>query len=269
MNDGKYEEALQTLQTIAIHAESINKILTLFDKVQCLIKVNQVDEAVVAAFKILSLIEAHILTIEFKDSFNDIYKRLDKLIEILIEIKQTNCILPLSQCQFNLSRNLSKGNELLIKLSDIGINFLNVMKKLNSQNKPEEIKEYYPLMDEISETMQMTTDVDLKKKCKLCVLFLHRFGYCLNIAEDWIKSIAVHEQAIGIFKTVFANKAYEFVQVGHCYKNVGVAYKNLGKLEIARSCFEEAILVYKKANFVDINYKQNCLQSTEKLLKTC
>ena len=269
MNDGKYEEALQTLQTIAIHAESIDIVLTLFDIVQCLIKVNQNDEAFAVVFQILSLIETHILTIEFKDLFNDIYKKLEKLIETLIEIEQTNCILPLTQCQFDFSRNLSKGDELLVKLNNIGINFLNLMKKLSSQNKAEEIKEYYPLMDEISETMQMTTDVDLKEKSKLCASFLQNFGYCLSTAKDWIKSIAVNEQAIGIFKTAFSNKAYEFEKVGHCYHNVGIAYKNLGQLEIARSCFEEAILVYKKANIVDLNFKQNCLQNTERLLKTC
>ena len=268
MNDGKYKEALQTLKTIAIHAESINEVLTLFDIVQCLIKVNQNDEAFAVVFQILSLIEVHISTIEFKDLFNDIYKKLDKLIETLIEIKQTNCILPLSQCQFDLSRNLLKGNELLIKLNNIGINFSKVIEKLNSQNKPEEIKKYYPLMDKISETMQMTTEVDLKEKCKLCASFLQQFGYCLSITKDWIKSIAVHEQAIGIFKTAFANKAYEFVEVGECYNNVGIAYKNLDKLEIARFCFEEAISVYKKANFVDINHKKNCLQNTENWLKT-
>ena len=160
MNDGKYEEAIQTLQTIIIHAEPVNKILTLFDKVQCLIKANQIDERLVVFYQISSLIEAHISTIKFKDSFNHIYKSLDKLIETLIEIKQTNCIFSLIHCQFNLCQNLFEG-ELLFELEDIGFNFQNILKKLKSQNKAEEFKKYFPLMDEILETMLMITEVDL------------------------------------------------------------------------------------------------------------
>ena len=270
MNDGKYEEALQTLQTIIIHAKSVNTILALFDKVQCLIKVNQTVKGIAfVALRILPLIEALYSTNEFKDSLDEIYKKSDKLIETLIETKLSNCILPISQCQFDLSRNLLKGEKLLIKLKDIGYKFSKIAEKLNSQNKPKEIKEYYPLMIEILETMQMTTEVDLIEKSKLCASFLQKFGYCLGKTEDWINSIAVHEQAIGILKTAFDSQAYEDENLGHCYSNVGIAYKSLGKLEKAKSCFKEAILVYKRANFMDINHKQNCLQNTERLLKTC
>ena len=269
MNNGKYNEALQKFQRIISDETPVNKILILFDAIQCLIKIKQIDKAFNVAFQVLSLIKDHNSTNEFKDSFDKIYTNLDKLIETLIDEKKTDCILTLIKCQYDLSRNLSQNANLLTKLRNIGTNVLNVSEKLKSQNKTKKIKEYFPLMDEILETMLMTIDVDLKEKSKLCASFLHFYGSCLNVTKDWINSIAVHNQAIGSLKTGFATKAYEIQELGHLYYNVGIAYKKQDMLEKARTCYEEAISVYKKANFTNISLKQKYLKNAKMMLQSC
>ena len=220
-------------------------------------------------YLLLKSFEVHYLTNEFNNLFDKIYKNLDKLIENLIEIKQTNCILPLIKCQFDLSQNLCEGKDLLVNLSDIGINVQNVSVKLKTQNQENEIKEFFPLMDEILEIMQMASDVDIKEKCQLCASFLQIYGSCLNHTEDWIKSISVHYQAIGILKTGLATEAYEFEILGHCYNNIGIAYKSLSILKKAKFYFGKAISVYQETNFTDPNHQKDCIENTEKWLKSC
>ena len=234
-----------------------------------MIKIKQINKAFNVAFHVSSLINNHYSTNEFKDSFDKIYTNFDKLIETLIDKKKTDDILRLIKCQYDLSRHLSQKENLLIKLRNIGTNVLNVSEKLKSQNKTENIKEYFPLMDEIMETMLMTIDVDLKEKSKLCASFLHFYGSCLNVTKDWINSIAIHNQAIGSLKTGFATKAYEIQELGHLYYNVGIAYKKQDMLEKARTCYEEAISVYKKANFTNVSRKQKCLKDAKMMLQCC
>ena len=269
MKNGKYKKALKTFKTIIIREKPVNKILRSFDTIQCLIKVNEIHEAFATVFRVLSLIDDHCSTNEFKDSFDKIYTNLDKLIETLIEIKKTDSIHHLIECQYNLSRKLCERKNLLIKLRDIGTQCLNVSEKRRSQNKTKKFKEYFPLMDKILETILMTTDVGLKEKSKLCASFLYFYGSCLNDTKDWINAIAVDNQAIGILKTGFDAEAYKIEELGHLYYNVGIAYRKKRMFEKARICFEKALLVFQKAYFTDVSRREKCLQNTKTMLRRC
>ena len=136
---------------------------------------------------------------------------------------------------------------------------------LSDLDKEDEIRNCFPLMDKILETMQMITDVDLKKKSKRCASFLQYYGSCCNYANNWMKSVELHNRAIGILKTTFANEANNMQLLAICYHNLGNAYKHLNYYSLAKTSVESAVLIHEKIVLTDKSNASN-LKGSQNLL---
>ena len=268
INLKRYEEAIQTLQAIFLQADPVNQILTLFDKIKCLIETNQTNDALVCGFEILSLIESNIATVVFKSSFEQIETNLESLIENFIKIKQDVCIVSMMECWFGLVQNFMKDKPLLTRIVDIGTLIVNQSEILMSQNKAVDIKEFYLLMDKMYKKMQMTDMDDFKFKSIKVNSFLQRYGMICDYARDWYKSVEIHNQAISVLATALGAEAEKYQRFGHCYHNLGVAWKNLDAKDKAKICYEKSIKVYKKAtDYNNVEARKKHLDNTKRNLQ--
>ena len=251
MNDD-YESALTTIETYIVNAERIEKVLSLFDRVQCLMKLNQVDHALATAIQILSFIESNSSTCEFKNSVEKIESNMENLFQNLNSIPDTKLYIFLSDSWIKLVKSFFFQKTLFLKLEKICIQISKRAELLANQAREREIEKYYSLMDEILECMELTANIDnLKFKFKLIANVFQIYGSCYNYASDWLKSIEISNHAIMLLKCAFANEANQYQTLGHCYRNVGTAYCNLNETDKAKSCFKRALEVYKKASDYD------------------
>ena len=246
MNDD-YKSALSTLETYIVNAKPMEKLLSLFDKIHCLMKLNQVDRALATAIELLSFIESNFSSSELKNSVEKIEFNMENLFQNFIHIQNPKLFMFLSKCWIKLVRNFFSQKALFLKLEKISIQISKKVQLLANQAQEKEIEEYYSLMDKIQECMEMTENIDdLKFKFKHIVSMLQIYGACCNHASDWSKSIEIHNNAIMLQKCAFAKEANQYQVLGHCYNNVGRAYRNLNKTDKARSCFKKAVEIYKK-----------------------
>ena len=81
-------------------------------------------------------------------------------------------------------------------------------------------------MDKVLKKMQRIGDVDLKVKCKKIARFLKTYGYCCLQVPDYDKSIEIYKQAASLLESTFGDDANHYKVLGHCYHNLGAAYKN-------------------------------------------
>ena len=251
MNDD-YKSALSTLETYIVNAKPIEKLLSLFDKIHCLMKLNQVDRALATAIELLSFIESNFSSSELKNSVEKIESNMENLFQNFIYIQNPKFFMFLSKCWIKLVKNFFSQKSLFLKLEKISIQISKKAELLANQAQEKEIEEYYPLMDEIQECMEMTENIDdLKFKFKLIANVLQIYGACCNYASDWSKSIEIHNNAIMLQKCAFAKEANQYQVLGHCYNNVGRAYRNLYGTDKARSSFKKAVEIYKEATDYD------------------
>ena len=249
MTKGNYVEALQTLQTIIVNVDNVEKLLCLFDRAECQIKLKQCEIALVTANEILSLIETNSSSNEFKNSIKKIELNVENLVQSLNHIQQTDFLILLVKCWIVLVKTFFEQHVFLSKLETICLSISNITTELINQVREKEIKEYFPLMDEILEIIKCrpTKDVDLKMKCNSMANIMQIYGSCCNDASDWSKSIEIHNKAITMKETACTDKEHCCQMLGHCYNNTGRAYSNLKKTEKARSCFEKAVRIYRNA----------------------
>ena len=116
MTNDNYESACKTLETYIVNAERVEKLLSLFDKVQCLMKLNKVDDALVTAILILTVIETNFSTCEFKKSVEKIEPNMESLFQNLICIADTKFLIFWLKCWIKLVKNSFSQKILFIKL---------------------------------------------------------------------------------------------------------------------------------------------------------
>ena len=154
------------------------------------------------------------------------------------------------------------------KLRRIGGEMQHIAMELNKQNKRNDFKQQYPVMDKILKEMQQISDVDLKVKCKEIAWFLAYYGFCCNKVADYDKSIEIHKQAISLMESTFGDNANHYQVLGHCYNNLGAAYKNSNKLVEAKQSYETAVKVYEEVKECDDeNIKMENILFTSRLLE--
>ena len=192
-----YKSALSTLETYIVNAKPMEKLLSLFDKIHCLMKLNQVDCALATAIELLSFIESNFSSSKLSNSVEKIEFNMENLFQNFIYIQNPKFFMFLSKCWIKLVKNFFSQKALFLKLEKISIQISKKAELLANQAQEKEIEEYYPLMDEIQECMEMTENIDdLKFKFKLIANVLQIYGACCNYASDWSKSIEIHNNAI-------------------------------------------------------------------------
>ena len=248
MKDGKYDLALQTIQTIITHDSSVNKIPPLFDKIKCHMEIGQIDEAKNSLTDLVNMIDSKLPSDQLTVITDEFDEKIKSIIIKFVECRRIDTAVALVKCRFKLVIAFFTGESRLWKLKNIGYLMKEIAIQLSNQQKPDKIRQNYSLMDKILKEMQKINDVDMKLKCRQVTWFLMRYGFCCNEAKDWMKSIEIHKQAIVVMETAFAEEATRCQVLGNCYNNLGVAYKNCNRLDEAKVCYQRAIEIFNKAN---------------------
>ena len=244
MNDGKFDEALQTLKTIIIQETPINKMMPLIDKIRCQIEIDQIDDAVETCKEYIKTVDSQLGSEEMEGIVKKCDEGVVKVIEMLLEIKRINSAYLLLKCRLDIAKRYYEAKPRLLKLENIGYFITKIAIELSNRNRLEEIKSYYNLLDEVYVEMQKVESIDLKLKCEDVAWFLMHYGFCCNECKDWDKSIEIQSKAISIMETAYGEEAIFYRVLGNCCNNLGVAYENSGRLAEAKNCFQQAIDIY-------------------------
>lgn len=268
LQDEKYEDTLKFFDALVPFDKPYKKILTLFDLAKGQKEMGEADRLDETAADIMTQIDSNMAVMDSDLAFDQIYKKLQEAVLDFIKIKKYYWVSKFLNYQLKLVKNFARADSKLIKLECIGFLMTELAEQLSKDNTPNEIKKYYILIDETLNEMRMTCTLDLEWKCKHVAAMLNRYGYYCIKANDEPKAIVLFNQAIVLMETVFGHKVEEQSVMGHCFKNLGVAYLNSQQPHQARIYFEYAVEIYEGAkDWEDDEVMIGCLTEATNHLK--
>ena len=243
----KFNEAINTWRIIITHCQHINKILPLVSIIGCLLKIGELDEAIVSSVELVSLLESaadQILPIK-----EECDRGICEIVENFVEFKQCDVIFQLLQCRFTVLKLHYNGEVMLSRMVNVSFLMTEVAIIVKS---PAEIKLFtkkYKFLDDILLFMQNspTTNMSHEIKCEHVSAFLHNYGYCCNKVKDYFRATMLFNQAIASRKLVFGDKSNNNQCFGHYYNSLGFALENSNHLLEAKTAYKTSIEIYKQA----------------------
>ena len=249
IDDEKYNEALQILKTIIIQEKATNKkILPMIEKGRCEIERHSYSDAETTFQEIEKLTESKAFENENNETKKKCHSELDLLVKRLIEIEQINLALLLVENQLNLIKHSFSALEKLSKLKNLGISLKDMSKILHYKNDSKIVKELYSLFDKVLNGLQSLDDIDLRIKTRHIGWFMMYYGTSCNYLQDFNKAIVVFPKLIFLMKTVFGDKAADFLVYGMCHHNYANALKETNRLIEAKEMFEETLKIYEQVS---------------------
>ena len=144
----QFNEAVNMWRTIIGICQHINKIPPLVSMIDCLLKIGELDEAVVSCVELVSLLETT------ADQVHPIIEECDlgihNLVEKFLKLRKFNVIFQLLQCRFKLLKRHYNEEDKFDKLSYINVLMMYVAEVgVVSSNEIESFTEHHGFLDDI------------------------------------------------------------------------------------------------------------------------
>ena len=243
--------------------------------ISCLLKVGELDEAVVGSVELVSLLETTVNQIQSIKEECD--RGICNLVEKFLKFKNFYVIFQLLHCRFNLLKRYYTGKLVLQKMCNISILTTKVTEAVRCSGEIELIKKQYEFLDNILLFLQNlpVTNVTYENKCDKVALFLDNYGYCCYQINDYVKAIMLHNQAIASRKLAFGENSNSYKNFANSYNNLGCALENFNLFSEAKTAFLSSIEIKMQTRDYEneeernksISMTQNNLQRVENKLK--
>ena len=220
----------------------------MIEKARCEIEGRLYSDAKTTFKEIEKLTESKAFENENDETKQKFYDELDLLVRRLIEIEQIGLSLMLVESQLNQIKYSISALDKLNRLKNLGISLKDMSKTLHHKNDSKIVKELYSLFDKVLNDMQSINDIDLKIKIKHIAWFMHYYGISCNVMKDFNKAIVVFPKLIFLMKTIFGDKAADFLVYGMCHHNYAAALKETNRLIEAKEMFEETLKIYEQVS---------------------
>ena len=150
-------------------------------------------------------------------------------------------------------------------------------KLIKSPNEIELFTKQYEFLDDILLIMQNSpaTNLTHEIKCQKVSWFLHNCGFCCIGVNDYVKAIALPNQAIATYKIALGDKSNNFKSLAYSYNNLGFVLEKSNHLLEAKCAYQTSIEMKMQARNYEneeeinkcISITQNSLQREGKMLK--
>ena len=236
--------------------------------IDSLLKIGELDEAVVSSVELVSLLEST------ADQIHTIVDKCDleicNLVEKFLEFNEFNVIFQLLQCRFDLLKQHYNGKVMLNKMCDIAILITKVAKMVVISDETEMFKKQYEFLDTVLLCMQNADVSDLtttKVKCERVASFIHNYGYCCNVIQDYLKAMILCNQTIVLMRTTLSDETYGYQEFAYTYHNLGWALENCNHLSEAKAAYQTSIELYELVSDfkTEDERKENILLATKSL----
>ena len=239
-----YADANVILKTITVdlkmNGNGKELILALIKQIRCLVMITKMQDAVGRGDAVFSIIKNENFD---DDEVENYYNELEQLVQIVIQIQNSNLALTLHRCLIYLTQFYKQGIKKLQNFENLGCLMLDIVKRPINQDH---VTKFEQNMDEIFYEMQLIKDVKSHIKIRQIATFLLRFGSCYGNAHRYVQAVTCVEHAISLMKTVFDEQANSHLVLALCYNNLGVLYEKLYRLIDAKIMFEKALSVFEQ-----------------------
>ena len=245
---GQFSEAVNTWRHIIGHCPQVNKILPTASMINCFLKIGEVDKATVSSGELVSLLKTN------ADRIRPIKDECDfgicHLVENFLTFGKYDVIFQFLQCRFDLLKQYYTGEDMLKRMSNIGLLMVGVTKIIKSPVEIKLFKKQYEFLDDVLLFMQNTPAKKykmIKMKCAYVSSFLNSCGYCCNMVQDYLKAIGLLNQALGSTKLVLGDESNNYFHFALSHNNLGWALEHSNHLAEAKIAYQTSSELFAKA----------------------
>lgn len=248
MNVKDYRAVLTIYPLIMGSLGTFDQVMATLNKIKCLVCLGRAEDAFASISCALSLIKMNASTEELKSFRLEIYTGIFVTIETMIETDGTEKIIELMECLLSVVTQYFVGSQGINMVCNIIGILTKIITRLWWQNKTEQIRAYYVIMDQLLNTVESSAGIESTFRSIAIISAVQCLSSCYMKAKDWKKVCDVNKLSQNVIKKELGADAALSFMLGDCYSNIAIACAKLLLQDESEIAQNNAVFVYENAN---------------------